>query len=615
MRATTLQCIRGLLDAFWISGGAANDAVLMYWRGKEPEHLQLWRRTLQLTVYAAGVWLPVYVATEVFFRFLDPSNPPHSITYGIRGVLAIIATSVPVFLAVFSFFVSTTFQAVRPATFMTRRWRRVFFALLLLSLGVSVLLGCLLYGEFFLSRHHALLFFARVVVLCTLNATCMTVPVMLLEDYTVLAGIGRSVALTCRSPRSFCYPLLSYIILNAAWMGPLAFYWPPPVAVLLLTWMATSWNMILLSMLWERLVVEYDIGKSNSAVVHDATPGASALRKTGRRAASPAILFMLAVIVSLDSIRDSPLAMEAAPSQPKVLYHKARTDLSGAQSLEMLLQNAYAHHKGATYGGACVKGNFTRHHIKAKALIDDLSSLGVQKFLKFGCPAGGLDDPSIVWGHLAWFMGKISITKEWLESIRSQISYPEKPSNVFKIAAHIRRGDISPCTGDKIHKYLPNSYYLDMIDKYLPLASSPEHMHKTVEVVIHCMDISFEPLDVFRDRNYTIKLSETPLADVWTELMTADVFIMSQSGFSVVPALLNRDGIVAFAPYLFFDKAPGWESIDVRELKRYKQEVFDFLPECERTGRIKRFREGKSGVWFLLRNFGGDGFRTFFKPN
>ena len=150
-----------------------------------------------------------------------------------------------------------------------------------------------------------------------------------------------------------------------------------------------------------------------------------------------------------------------------------------------------------------------------------------------------------------------------------------------------------------------------MIDKYMPLASSPEHMHKTVEVVIHSMDLSFEPLDVFRDRNFTVKLSETPLADVWTELMTADVFIMSQSGFSVVPALLNRDGVVVFAPYLFIEKAPGWESINVRELKRYKQEAFDFYPECEATGKIKLFREGKSGVWFLLRK----GFRTFFKPN
>jgi hypothetical protein len=143
------------------------------------------------------------------------------------------------------------------------------------------------------------------------------------------------------------------------------------------------------------------------------------------------------------------------------------------------------------------------------------------------------------------------VTQEWLNYLHSKIAYPKTPADVFKIAIHIRREHISPCNGDKMHRYPPNQYYLDMIDKYTVLALQPEHVHKVVEVVIHLQTTTAEPMDVFQQRNYTIKREETPLQDVWKELMTADVFIMSQTGFSLVPALLKPRGRVVFPTFSF----------------------------------------------------------------
>jgi hypothetical protein len=73
--------------------------------------------------------------------------------------------------------------------------------------------------------------------------------------------------------------------------------------------------------------------------------------------------------------------------------------------------------------------------------------------------------------------------------------------------------------------------------------------------------------------------------------------------------------VIVFPPYLFFEAAPGWESVDLRAMKRYKREAFDFLPTCKAQNRTKRYRVGKSGVWYLLRNFGIQGFVGFFNPN
>jgi hypothetical protein len=102
-------------------------------------------------------------------------------------------------------------------------------------------------------------------------------------------------------------------------------------------------------------------------------------------------------------------------------------------------------------------------------------------------------------------------------------------------------------------------------------------------------------------------------------MMTADVFIMSQSGFSVVPALLNRDGVVVFAPYFFFERAPGWEFIGWKELRRYKEQVQEMERQCGKpkggTPRKRKRAGGKSGVMFFLQNLGTKNGFKYFIPN
>jgi hypothetical protein len=490
--------------------------------------------------------------------------------------------------------------------------RHVFTFLMLVALASFLLVAGLINVSVYLHKRHAVAIAVMELVgsMVALTASSMTIPSIVCESCTLFGGIARSVAVNCRSPGAFFRPILSFLFLNALWIGPLAtLYWPHPMVILPITWIAASWNMILLVIVFDGLA-EYDkLLPMQEGAVHSSQPQS----KKRSRAIASVLLVMLFYVLYTDLLQSNIQSVK----NPKVLFSGARGDLTGAQSAEMLLHNAYAYHHGATYGGACARGNLTQNHHKADNIIDRLDShiINVKKFLKHGCPAGGLDDPSMIWGPLPWIIAKRIVTKEWLESLHSQITYPVKPKDVFKIAVHIRRGDITPCTGDKIHKYLPNSFYLDMIDKYMQLATLPAHRDKKVEAVIHCVSVSFEPLDVFYARNYTVKLDNTPIEEVWTELIMADVFIMSPSAFSVVPALLNHGGVIVLPPYLFFEAAPGWESVDRTTMKRYKQETFDFLPTCKAQNKLERFRAGKSGVWYLLRNFGLRGFIGFFFPN
>jgi hypothetical protein len=625
LQAGTLpvQYLRGVANAVRISSYTVKDTIRSYFVQREcssQRHWSMW----YLTLYGALVWCPLYVVTEFLFYYLNPSDPPSSIRSAIGTLLIVwwigaVAHSVTVSMCAVRTICIVRTPTIEASSALVKQ-RRVFTFLMLVALASFLVVTSLIYVVVYLRKSCAIVVAVLELVgsIVALTATSMTIPAIACENSTLFGGIVRSVAVTCRSPGAFFQPVLSFLLLNTLWIGPLAIlYRPPPMVMLPVTWIVASWNMILLVIVFDRLAPEYDkmmAMKSEATqeqLMHGPEPSSKKRSLCTVRRAVTTALALLVYAVYTHVLQSTTESMQP----PKVWFSEARRDLTGAQSFEMLLHNAYAYHHGATYGGACVRGNFTQHHHKAKNLFDRLDSLSVKKFLKFACPPGGLDDPSIVWGLLPWIIAKRIVTADWLESLRSQVTYPDKPKDVFKIAVHIRRGDISPCTGDKIHKYLPNSFYLDMIDKYVALAALPAHQHKTVEVVIHCMSVSFEPLDVFYARNYTVKLDKTPLEEVWTELIMADVFIMSQSGFSVVPALLNHGGVIVFPPYLFFEAAPGWESVDLRAMKRYKREAFDFLPTCEAQNRTKRYRVGKSGVWYLLRNFGIQGFVGFFNPN
>jgi hypothetical protein len=148
-----------------------------------------------------------------------------------------------------------------------------------------------------------------------------------------------------------------------------------------------------------------------------------------------------------------------------------------------------------------------------------------------------------------------------LKYLQSQTIYAESD---IDIAVHIRRGDVTPCNWKEwvAWRYLPNSYYLDLIK---------QHAKPDSKVVIYSQNYTFESLDIFKDLGYEL-IIDGEMGDVWEGIVNANAVIMSKSAFSYLPAMFNRGTVLfpgAFEMNYTGFVMPGWESVNV---SKYDQE-------------------------------------------
>jgi hypothetical protein len=160
-------------------------------------------------------------------------------------------------------------------------------------------------------------------------------------------------------------------------------------------------------------------------------------------------------------------------------------------------------------------------------------------------------------------------TKEWRSTFLQHYDVVKTSDYVMcHIVVHIRRGDVEPCNHPQ--RYLPNVHYLNLIQHYLPTSQ------KAV-VTIYSQSKSYESFDIFRAHNYTVNL-DSPLSQVWKDIMSADVAILSQSSFSYVPATLNNETVV----YTPFRHKPvtGWTVVEMDMLEAAVAESMSLQAEA-----------------------------------
>ena len=228
------------------------------------------------------------------------------------------------------------------------------------------------------------------------------------------------------------------------------------------------------------------------------------------------------------------------PRQVK-LFSKARRDRSGAAVLDMLMCHAFAQQQEAVYGGACVDKNDNLPHLDGlKRLIH---FLGLHDQLPFACPT---DRAGIILRHGDYFSQDTTVfSDKWLAQIRPSVgaSMPTllKDSSVLQVAVHVRRGDVTPCSEPE--RYLPNSYYLYVLDNYIPELS----LGRSINVTIYSESSSYETSEPFKKRGYHLNLG-TDLVHTWQALISADVLVLSRSAFSFAPALFNQNSVIFMGP-------------------------------------------------------------------
>jgi hypothetical protein len=222
------------------------------------------------------------------------------------------------------------------------------------------------------------------------------------------------------------------------------------------------------------------------------------------------------------------------------MFHNYFKGKSGKVVEEMLMAHAYIFHQNATYGGCC--GSLS---IKMTAHEDLLDALGLKGALRFNCPRDFQAENSRVRRSVIprdHYMAEDTRiwTPEYVDYLRSLVTYPNKKRSMYTIIVHMLRGNSSPCKEKSrgFHSYLPNLHYQNLIDKY---------MKPGARVIIYTSAKSFEDLNEFRIRGYEVNV-DTSLKETWKEFVTADVMIMSRSDFSMVPAMVAQ-GTVVYTPF------------------------------------------------------------------
>ena len=257
-----------------------------------------------------------------------------------------------------------------------------------------------------------------------------------------------------------------------------------------------------------------------------------------------------------------------------IMYSICGSDRSGNVIADLMYAHAFAFGHHIAFGGSCC----LRPIYPTNTTRELLHALGWDALFPFDCPEGldvtkfrhvRIDGPAMVQSISPLLLHKDTYRidgeqsyftpawRQYIETILKAQRSMKKNSNddphstttsantntdAYEIAVHIRRGDVTPCTHSR--RYLPNSHYLALIDQY---ASDNNNLldGRKVHVTIYSESETFEPLDVFVERNYTLELDTEDLGQVWKALATADVVILSRSTFSIVPAILNPNIVVA----------------------------------------------------------------------
>mmetsp|Transcript_23153 Transcript_23153/g.54662 ORF Transcript_23153/g.54662 Transcript_23153/m.54662 type:complete len:511 (-) Transcript_23153:499-2031(-) len=251
------------------------------------------------------------------------------------------------------------------------------------------------------------------------------------------------------------------------------------------------------------------------------------------------------------------------------IFHNYYKGKSGKVVREMLMAHAYIFHQNATYGGCCGSQS-----AKISAHEDLLDSLGLNGPLRFRCPRDFVQDTRTrrsVIPRDAYSAEDTRIwTPDYVDYLRSLVTYPEKRYKGYTIVVHMLRGNTSPCKEKShgYHSYLPNLHYLKLIETY---------MQPGARVIIYTSSKSFEDLNEFRNRGYEVNTG-TSLKDTWKDYITADIFIMSRSDFSLVPAMVAK-GIVVYTPF--------WH----RSLRRWKRASKSIMRQTDQE--LERLQETK----------------------
>lgn len=209
--------------------------------------------------------------------------------------------------------------------------------------------------------------------------------------------------------------------------------------------------------------------------------------------------------------------------------------------------------------------------------------------------------------------------------------FPYRPSKVFRLAVHVRRGELFAVSSDWM---LPNSYYVSCVlrfqnvlrelnipfvcELYTEVPSkafevTPEHHGVKGRIRENVMfDPKLNHIEDFDEIPNLERFINADPIDSLRRMATADALIISHSSFSYLPAILNPECTVVYHPY-WRGRMKHWLISDdngvfsgsalIDRLQRWKQET-GYSPAAAVSRTIDETRKGLlSNIEHLLAPF------------
>jgi len=245
------------------------------------------------------------------------------------------------------------------------------------------------------------------------------------------------------------------------------------------------------------------------------------------------------------------------PKTVTKFYCKRRYNRAGSAIQDYLMAHAFSFHFKRQFAGACGWNKYPHYH---QTHVDMIELLGLQNELIVFDECPDTNDTSAILLNdedLYWYWHDSAIwTTEWIEYIQQRRQKVDRQSarkdtkEDPTMVIHMRRGDVHPCDKYTYSRYLPNSHYLSLIEKY----RTKDHKR----VILHSEQNSYlEPWSDFDEIDgIELKLDTNPM-ETWRDILNADVYIMSKSSFSLVPALFSTASKIIYTPF-WHEGHPNW---------------------------------------------------------
>lgn len=141
------------------------------------------------------------------------------------------------------------------------------------------------------------------------------------------------------------------------------------------------------------------------------------------------------------------------------------------------------------------------------------------------------------------------LTDNFINLLRNNFIFKKKEK--FTIVVHIRRGDVNPNTHPE--RYLPNEYYCNILELITSIINI-----KSYEIIIISESQAYESFECFKKYDNIKFEFDRDTKSNWENMINSDIFIMSKSSYSYVPALFCK-GIVVYKDF-WCSKLNEWVS-------------------------------------------------------